>query len=278
MKQWIMVFVLFVFLVIGLAFGLAACNKSSSGQKELFMQKLQSETNEKIISLLYDDYDGDGKYEAFALTGKESAEGGEPWFVSESVLVKLDDTDWCAPPEVVLIGGKKFIKYEKIYATGRPLFLLCVENSKPQSVLSGGAQDLQQIGDGTFTVQQNTLDAGADGTGRTLKQYWLYYDNGFHEYGGIEITESELLEFNGAESVLKEIQAGGGVLKNILYRANHIINVNYQTPQGMNRYINLQYDDTSVSVLPTDHNGGVYLAALLPEIATYPAAFHHPRV
>jgi len=131
--------------------------------------------------------------------------------------------------------------------------------------------------DGTFTVQQNTLDMMSDGTGRTVKPYWLYYDNGFHEYGGIEITQSQLLEFDGADNILKQIKVDDGVIKNILYRENHIININYQIMEGMNRYISLKYDDMSVSVLQTDDGSGVYLAALLPDIATYPTGFRHPN-
>ncbi|HBC93271.1 MAG TPA: hypothetical protein DCZ10_10355 [Pelotomaculum sp.] len=251
----------------------AAESQNLPGQ---FLQKLESATDEKIISVQYDDFDGDGKYEAFTLTGKEGAvEGGKPWFVSESVLTKLVDTDLCSPPEVVLIGGKKFIKYEKIYATGRPLLLLCVENSMPKSVISGNAQNLTQMPDGTFTVEQNTLDMLSDGTGRTVKPYWLYYDNGFHEYGGFEITQAQLLEFDSADNILKQIKANDGVIKNILYRENNIININYQTADGMNRYISLKYDDTSVSVLQT--GSGVYLTALLPDIATYPTGFLHPN-
>jgi hypothetical protein len=279
-KRGLAVFVLLVFSAIGLASGLTACNQSSPGPKEQLRQKLRSATNKEIASFLYDDYDGDGKYEAFALASnseKSDHEEGEAWFVSENELLKLDDTDWLSPPQMIRIDDGKFVKYEKIYATGRDLLLLCVEDGKPKAIISGGAQYLEQLDDGSFTVRQNTLDGMSDGTGRTLKPYWLYYNNGFREYGGIAITEAELLEFNGADSVLKQIKADGGVLQNILYRENHIININYQTPQGENRYVNLKYDDTSVSVRQTDGGSGVYLAALLPEIATYPAKFQHPN-
>lgn len=233
-------------------------------------------TDDKIISVQEDDFDGDGKSEAFVMTGKGSLnEGGDLWFVSKGEVIKLNDRYLYSAPEIIQISDKKFIKYEENYATGRPLFLLGVENGKPKSVISGGAQNLEQMPDGTFTVLQNTLDMMSDGTGRTVKSYWLYYSNGLHEYGAIEITQSQFLEFAGADDVLKQIKADGGTIKNILYRDNHIININYKTPEGMNRYVNLKYDDKSVSKLHTKEESGVYLTALLPDIATYPAGFRH---
>lgn len=253
----------------------AAASQTLPGQ---FLQKLVSATDEKIISVQCDDFDDDGKREAFVLTGKGNLnEGGNLWFISEDGVIKLNNMYLYSLPEMIQIGEQKFIKYEEEYATGRSLFLLDVENGKAKSVISGNAQDFTQMPDGTFTVQQNTLDMLCDGTGRTLKPYWLYYDNVFHEYGAIEITQAQLLEFAGANNILKQIEAEGGTVKSILYRNNHIININYQTDQGMNRYVNLKYNDTSVSVLQTDNGSGVYLAALLPDIATYPASFHHPN-
>ncbi|TEB07689.1 hypothetical protein Psch_01244 [Pelotomaculum schinkii] len=253
----------------------AAASQTLPGQ---FLQKLESATDEKIISVQCDDFDDDGKREAFVMTGKGNlSEGGDFWFVSEDEVIKLNNMYLYSLPEMIQIGDQKFIKYEEEYATGRPLFLLDVENGKPKSIISGDAQDLRQMPDGTFTVQQNTLDMMSDGTGRTLKPYSLYYDNVFHEYGAIEITQAQLLEFAGADNILKQIEAEGGAVKDILYRDNHIININYQTDQGMNRYVSLKYNGTSVSVLQTDNGSGVYFAALLPDIATYPAGFRHPN-
>ena len=253
-------------------FNLAHTWAANQPLPEQLLQKLQAATGEKLINVQYDDFDGDGKSEAFVMTGKGKLnEGGNLWFVSADEISKLNDMYLYSSPEMIQIGDKKFIKYEQEYATGKPLFLWSVENGKSKPVISGEAQNLTQMPDGTYTVLQNTLDMMSDGTGRTVKPYWLHYSNGFHEYGAIEITQAQLLKFTGADNILKQIKAEGGTVKNILYRENHIININYQTDQGMNRYVSLKYDDTSVSVLQESDGSGIYLKALLPDIATYPA-------
>lgn len=137
--------------------------------------------------------------------------------------------------------------------------------------LAGEAQNLNKEPDGALTIEQNALDMMSDGTGRTIKQYWLYYDLGLCEYGGAEITPAQLLEFKGADNILKQIGEQDGIIKNILFRANNLININYRASGSVNRYITLNYDFTTMSVSQIAGGEGVYLAALLPDLAVYPA-------
>jgi len=99
----------------------AAESQTLPGQ---FLQKLESATDEKIIGVQYDDFDGDRKREAFVITGKGNLnEGGDLWFVSENEVIKLNNMYLYSPPKMIQIGDQKLIKYEEEYATGRPLFL-----------------------------------------------------------------------------------------------------------------------------------------------------------
>lgn len=262
----------------------AAERQAEAEAKDRLSRQLPLKTGERIISFDLDDYDGDGSYEAFALVGKKVDESedfytGELWFVSKKGLTSLKTTDVfsLSPKPVFYVGNSEFFKIEEVYTTGGMTLVFGVKNSRAYAtLLSGRVQDLEQLDDGTFTVQQNTFDAVSDGTGRTVKPYWLYWDNGFREYGGIMITREQLLEFKGADSVLSKITADGSTLTGIIYRANHVININYQTPQGLNHYVTLQYDGSSVLAVGNGMDSGVYDEAFLPDIATYPSAFRHP--
>jgi major membrane immunogen (membrane-anchored lipoprotein) len=126
-----------------------------------------------------------------------------------------------------------------------------------------------------FTMYDDNIN-GAN----TWKPYYFYFDNGFHEYGGSEIPLEELLEFENAESYIDEIESLNGEITNILKRGNGIININYRVPDPevdylkWNYYYTLKIDDGKVTHI-TDNpdkpewDSGVYLPALLPEIATY---------
>ncbi len=85
------------------------------------------------------------------------------------------------------------------------------------------------------------------------------------------------------------IEQENGQITEILYRANHIININYgvEAEEGIisRHTYTLQYDNDSVSILPecsgtyfNDQltNGGTYQNASIPEIAVYPEEFIPP--
>ena len=73
---------------------------------------------------------------------------------------------------------------------------------------------------------------------RTCPDYFVYWDGqGLCEYGGIEITKEELLRCYGASYILDSIE---GDIKQIIYRENGIININYQ----VEKYEVLDYGDS----------------------------------
>lgn len=159
--------------------------------------------------------------------------------------------------------------------------------------------DLEYAGNGQFVTVGEAFDAcftDGIGTGHTYKEYDLYWTaSGFREYGGIRITRSQLLKIQGAQPIQAIIQKAGNTIDDIYYRANGILNINYHTGSKNNGdygNITLQYknrtvkpllvygvssgaktEKLTVKTLNDFSFGGIYLPALFPKIATYPAKF-----
>jgi hypothetical protein len=127
-----------------------------------------------------------------------------------------------------------------------------------------------------MAVAADNFTMGDDINGaNTWKPYYFYYDNGFKEYGGSEISLEEFLTYENAKSYIDEIENLNGEITNILKRGNDIININYRVPDPernlkWNYYYTLKIADSKATHINNSTNDeGVYLPALLPEIAVY---------
>ena len=68
-----------------------------------------------------------------------------------------------------------------------------------ESVLSGKGEAFTVMEDGTYILYQSSTDAREDGTGRTVKPCYFYYENGsFHEYGAMAVGQDSFLGLPGA--------------------------------------------------------------------------------
>lgn len=256
--------------------------KNILGEAEL-RALLEAEISRQILDFAYDDYDGDGVYEAFAFVGEEldEEEGtylGEVWFVSAKGAQKqADERDYWGLISVYAFGKSKFAVLNQYATTGGYVSVWGVHGGKPrQESVSGAGGGFTQLDDSNFTLWHSTYDMMFDaefgtGIGHTWKNYWFFWDGQrFHEYGGVPLAEAELRKLGGAAEVLGGIE---GAIGDIFYRGtNGIINVNYTVTQGegdvSNYYVTLQLKDGKVTVLEED--SGVYQAALAPDIAVYP--------
>lgn len=249
-------------------------------EETALLQLLQNEVpNPIIISYECDDFDGDGRKELFACVQTEYEWYGDVWFVSNKGTWWLKDgRDYYMQSEeigeILNIGGTKLYFIIPRYGTGIGSFLWEVKDGIPYELPVSGHGYIHFENDHWY-IDQNTLDGGFDGSGRTIKPYYLYWDDGFKEYGGIELSVEEFSKLDGADEILKDIDEKDGLITHIYYRENHIINIDYGIAQyGVNEYITCIYDDTSVEAVLIEYNNGVYLAALVEEIATYPEKFH----
>lgn len=84
-----------------------------------------------------------------------------------------------------------------------------------------------------------------------------------------------------AEEILNEITAAGNTYTDIICRGNGMIHINYHSSEGFNENATLRLENGNVQLLaaysgdPTENllgatYGGLYVSAMIPEIATYP--------
>lgn len=246
------------------------------------------------------DYNRDGKPEAFALVGDEDEFGaytGSLYFVTENQVtpVVTDESFW------PYHGDRRMLRFDscdfyligKYYTTGDATYIFGVnENGWYEHVFSLQGMALTQISRSPrMTIVLSEYDREKDKTtelpsGHTWKDYYLYWDGDFKEYGGIEISEADLLTCKGASEYVDMIRKAGCQIGRIYYRENGVININYSREDDVsiayeNMTLQLQGDTvTAVTVNEYDDDplgklsyGGVYLPALYAERATYPKAF-----
>ncbi len=230
-----------------------------------------------------------------------TVQGGEVWYINDSKALRLEtglsfsednptDTTFLWTYDNITIfkcedvpGGSSSISYAWYVKDGKPF------------PLANSGMNLTYLGNGQFITIEEAFDSViTDGTsaGHTYKPYYLYWEGDkLKEYGGIKITQQELLKQKGAKAILDVIKNSGYTIDDIYSRENNIININYHTGDKNNgRFDNvtLRYDKkTYVPILvsssagnsQTAHfnksnlskfsYGGIYKAALFPNIATY---------
>lgn len=269
---------------------------------------------DRILAFAEDDYDGDGSFEAFATiinesdyydsvwncdiiylkgSSSETVESEIPLCVNQTeILDRFEEQKIIAAPAssyVLDMGTYKYYMGEKAYAVANTLLLYGVQKGefRKEAISDRGECDKGSIekikkGDKDFclyaTETDNILDTDYSiMSGRTYKPYYFYWDDGFYEYGGIEITMEDFLYFTGASEICYDIINSGMEIRNIIYRSNGIININCYSADYSGdsiyytNYIKtLRADNNTVSDISGGYGSGVYRNALIPEIAVYP--------
>lgn len=274
-----------------------------------FKKTAASAIGTEPLSINVDDYDRNGTYEAFAMTGKEISDEVQGnyydvnvWFVSDNGNVtSLGDYDCWSDGEVLECRYNSYYQICPVAGSSSPSVLWKVDGSKCEelSVFSDDGTDYLRTAaitaeSGLIVAAFNAFDASLEnlnnpesGVGHTYKPYFFYdTPDGIREYGGIEITESQLRNLGGG-SCLDLIKDSGYTVKNIYTRENGIISVNFYKYDGEYsyecRYINLKMTNNGVCALNREMDEGelpgeldeiagegLYDAACLPELATYP--------
>lgn len=254
-----------------------------------------------IIWFNFDDFDGDGIYEAFAFVGKAGAEymDGVLWYVNENYAAELKESGKWHTPEIINANGTNFLFAEN-YDDGLT-YVFGIENSKVyETAVSGNFSHLTYTGGRDFTAEFTSYDYYEDAEKAkneepTTKLYWFYLENGeFHEYGADDtlrradlrkyptgsaiideiyqsgLTETLLNEYypNADEETLKTIADEAGYFQSIMLRENGIINLNFYGAYEDCFYITFKINGSDVEVI--DEGRGFYLPAAVEAIATYP--------
>lgn len=245
-----------------------------------------------------EDFDNDGIDEAFALTGEET-EGydesqklveGSVWFVNPNECRKILESEgmgFDATDRSFSLGNTKYELFDDVYATGRLTYAWYVAEGelKDAPISKVGTVITDIDGEDHFRILDSSYDAMYDPEvggmlGHTWKQYYFFYDENSDricEYGGTDI-ESSKAEYLCGMDIVGELLPDGDTLKELFYRGNGLVVMNYEHEEDGYTY-NYHYIYDSINQKFIDDNGedtgtealeGIYTKALCPDIAVYP--------
>lgn len=203
----------------------------------------------EICFSIFDDFDGDGTDELFAVYGKDRF--GTLWYANanEAWNIYPANEEW-GEFRTAEVGGDTLILTERLYATGNVTYCFRVENGSPIGIDTFNAGSLTQTNGAEFTGIKSTYDFCTDGTGHTWKPYWFYYENGeFREHLGHSILYENFKdnfggvseEFAYLQPYFDEIEAENGVITNVIVRDNGIININYKIVEDGTDFLAYRY-------------------------------------
>ena len=270
-----------------------------------------------MVADYYTDFNHDGNFEMFALvtlledsyvlekgTYAHREENlsfilGQVWFVNQDGARNISITDshdttyeyWVAF-DIFSIGEDKFFPCVKegLFADIAYLWGVTPSGEPYQAEFSGYGSDilLNDYNEIELFYSMHDFYYDVEGwlTGRTWNPYYFYWDGtSFREYGGILISIDSLYAINGSKKLLEQVHTGlkksfdDVQIKEIYYRENGVININYQCKQNSsdddyrNYNATLRFEDKKLKIIPGEFDlfrEGVYHPALLPHIATYP--------
>lgn len=225
-----------------------------------------------ILMMNYDDYDRDGKYEAFVFCGESYEEYGKQlyegalWFVSAQQCTLLREERYRMIDGQMKLGpGQKYLYlYSDLIFTANISDLWTVENGEPlESRFSRIGMVIQREGErDLFEIYIDRYDHCYDPIdeiwlGHTYKPYFYYYD---WNTGQIEEDESELLSPGELEllcgfDLAAEVEAKGYEITDIIkWDHSNIVAVNYTIPADEED----PYPDITYENIIWDCNAGDY--------------------
>ena len=298
---------LMICVILLLYFCMVSCDSNPSGidsqdlveEKQLQTEHTSKEILDNAVALFSDDFDSNGKEEAFVLLEPESnnyigsdlgERFAELWFYDGESFEKIADETYYLPQgSIQLFGSSKVLLLEEYYTTGSFTHFWSVENGVPyEHSISGKGGDYQKeeqlLGTlydknvSVFSLLDSKYDAAeSDGMllGHTWKRYYFSWDSNHHtfiEFGGISLTEEQFSHCKNAEEVRAYISEKKGVITEIYYRDCGIVHVNYSvqsSPDDTHYYgITLRLIDQAVYFVSTYE--GTYQNAMISEIAIFP--------
>ena len=198
---------------------------------------------------------------------------GTLYFVTQNGVEEIKEKDGYWNSGVVYdFGDEKIIGITKYFTTGGLSYYYEIDEMTFKELEGSGYGEGFQGEEGKMYMTDSQYDFGVDGTGHTWNLYYFYWENGLKEYGGVEISEEQFLEYDGAENILEKILKDGYEITSIYKRQNSIININC-CDEHYNRNVRILVKNKSVEVFPITESGfyesGIIKPALISSIATY---------
>lgn len=227
-----------------------------------------------ILALDYDDYDGDGVCEAFALVADREfpseyifeGYGGVFLLVTQDSIEELFSRDYgLIPGAYFRFGDRKIVRLDYINSFSSSVsYLWTVEGTSPRAMnLSGRGQYFHMDDEGNICLLHSVYDGTSEHTGHSYKPYYFYFDgNDFVEYGAVPMTAGQFLTCRGAGEVLEELALEGLAVDSILYRKNGLIHLNLRQDYDHGLYYSNFYRTYRLEdgqLTETDRDMGYYL-------------------
>lgn len=215
-----------MFVIIGVS-PVQAATKAS------LKSKLERATDQTIRKFYYTDLNNDGKKEAVGITSKEEDEFGyveaNMWYVSGSRCTLFETCKLSLYPETIRFykvkGTKMLCCSSGAGGSGWHTYAWVFDKNGAKKVENAMAGVYQMKGN-EFAVFDSRFDALVDGIGHTWNQYYSKWDGKkLVEYGGLEISQSQLKKAKNGSKILKEVKKYGEV-QSMYYRANGMIFIN----------------------------------------------------
>lgn len=227
--------------------------KKLAGEDAALFSEIQKAAGTEILLFDCADYDGDGNKEAFAFVGVDNGGvlEGQRWFAgsggAEPMKIGGESVEYLQDRSAVVETPENtaFWYTESDGGSSSYSLLWGVSDKVPfESVLSGKGEAFTAMGDGIYILYQSSTDAFVDGTGRTVKPCYFYYENGsFHEFGAIAVGRDTFLSLPGAVECFASYEADGYWIRDIFIRGNGLVQMN------------LRKDDRNVNVTCTWKDG-----------------------
>jgi ABC-type phosphate transport system substrate-binding protein len=182
------------------------------------------------------------------INGKANKSDAFPCYDVEVHLTERHTNDYFENPYEVFLS----LHYGGMYSHLVPVFF-AEDDSAVFPVSEDGLGQGMIIDENNIILTHRTYDITPDGSSLpggtmgnvTQKDYWFYKDvDTFTEYGAVPITEEAFKTIKGSDKLLKTIADDGAKITGILYRSNHLININATldfTDFGKNYTMNVNY-------------------------------------
>lgn len=219
-------------------------------------------SEESILMMNYDDYDRDGRYEAFVFCGESYEELGNQlydgalWFVGEKQCTLLRKGCYRMIDGQMKLGpGQKYLYlYSDEVFTANISDLWTVENGEPVEsefsrmgmvISREGYRDIFEIVIDSYDNYYHPADELW--TGHTYKPYFYYYDWSTRQIreDESEILSSEELEQLCGFDLAAEVEAEDYIVTDIIkWKYSNIVAVNYTIPAAKeDPYLSITYEN-----------------------------------
>ncbi|MDO4756977.1 MAG: restriction endonuclease, partial [Parabacteroides sp.] len=185
-----------------------------------YTHAVESSSGKKVVAKNYDDYDGDGKNEMFALVKNDDSinvdyglVNGTLWFVNQYEVYALSDISkrYQTDMSTIKLGKNKFLNLTEFYDTGALSYLWGMKEGQPFEYNISTQPDGLKVNDYN-EVETTGEDFSIEydkrtgiGAGHAWITYYLYFDgNDFYEYGGKLISWDEFCRIPGIQDVLEK--------------------------------------------------------------------------